>query len=149
MCCIYVSANIDVGAPMANPSVCYSTVIGLLVKLEVILFHHCFCYAWYFIPDSYINVWAIFQFIPLHPISSRSILILSTHLCLVLLSLLCAFHAHFILLDLIHLIILGREYKLWGSLLCSFLHAPVTSSLFDPNIPHSLLFSNALSLFVL
>jgi hypothetical protein len=29
---------------------------------------------------------------------------------------------------------LGKEYKLWSSLLCSFLQLPLTSSLFDPNI---------------
>jgi hypothetical protein len=34
---------------------------------------------------------------------------------------------------LIILIILGEEYKSRSSSLCSFLHSPVTSSLFGPN----------------
>jgi hypothetical protein len=47
---------------------------------------------------------------------------------------------------LIILFIHGEEYKSWSSSLCSFLHPPVTSSLFGPNILLSNLFSNTLCL---
>jgi hypothetical protein len=83
------------------------------------------------------------------------------HLCLGLLS--CLFptnnlymfhfspiHAtwptHLTLLNLIMLIILGAEYKLCSSSLCSFRHPPVSSSLFGPNILLSTLYSNTVSL---
>ena len=55
------------------------------------------------------------------------------------------YNAHLILLDLITHKILS-EYRSLSSLLCSFLHSTVTSSLLDPNILFSTLFSNTLSL---
>jgi hypothetical protein len=48
---------------------------------------------------------------------------------------------HLILLDLITRTTLGEENKSLSFSLCSLLHSPDTSSLLDPNILHSTLFS--------
>ena len=83
-----------------------------------------------------------------HPASWRSILILSSRLCLGRLSdlfisgfltkilyasLLSPLHASYpaplVLLDLIIQIIFNEDYISWSSSLCSLLHAPVTQSL--------------------
>ena len=85
------------------------------------------------------------------PTSSRSILILSSHLCLCLpsdlfpsgfptktfctslpSSIRATFPAHLILLDFITRTILGEEYSSLSSSLCNFLHSPVTPSLLGP-----------------
>ena len=52
---------------------------------------------------------------------------------------------HLILLDFITRTILGEQYKSFSSLLCNFLHSPVTSSLLVPNILLNTMFSNTLS----
>ena len=101
------------------------------------------------------------QSMPPHPTSCISILILSSHPRLGLVSALflsgfptktlyahllypvcstCS--VHLILLLLISRIIFGKEYRSLRSSLCSFLHSPVTSSLLGPNILLSTLFSN-------
>jgi hypothetical protein len=47
-----------------------------------------------------------------------------------------------------HSNILGEEYKSRTSSLCSFLHPPITSPVFSPNILLRTLFSNTLSVYV-
>jgi hypothetical protein len=42
--------------------------------------------------------------------------------------------------------VLGEQYRSLSSLLCSFLHPPVTLSFLGPNILLSTLFSNTLSI---
>ena len=101
----------------------------------------------------------------LNPTAWRFILILSFHLCLILLSglfpsgfptkTLCTPFISSIRvtcpdrllhLGLINRIIFGEEYKPLCSSLCSCLHSPVTSSLGGQNILLSTLSSNTLSL---
>ena len=53
---------------------------------------------------------------------------------------------HLFLLHLITLTILGVAYRSLSSLLCSFLHSPVTLSLLVPNILLNTLYSNTISL---
>ena len=100
------------------------------------------------------------QPMPSHPTSWRSILILSSNLCLGLpsnlysagfptktlyTSLLSPINpicpTHLILLDLITPKILGKEYRSLSSSLHSILHSPVTSSLLGPNRFLNTLFS--------
>ena len=99
-----------------------------------------------------------------HPTSWRSVLILSTHLCLGLHSgplpsgfptntlynplsspIRATWPAHLILLHFITRTILGEEYKSFSSSLCNLLHSPVTSSFLGPNILLNTMFSNTLS----
>ena len=58
----------------------------------------------------------------------------------------CYMPAYLILLDLITQIIFGEKYSSLSSLLCSFMHSPVSSSLVGPNILLSTPFSNTFNL---
>ena len=97
---------------------------------------------------------------PPYPTSWRSILILSSHLLLGLLSGLfpsrlltkalytplpfpirATCSAHLIFLDFITRTILSEQYRSLSTSLCSFLHSPVTSSRLGPNILLNTLFS--------
>jgi hypothetical protein len=55
--------------------------------------------------------------------------------------------AHLILFHFVTLIMLGEQHKLWTFSLFLFLHPPVTSCLFDPNILFKALVSVSLSLY--
>ena len=129
--------------------------------------HFMECEVHYHIHNCHLSLsWATsIQSLASHPTSWRSVLILSSHLCLglpsglfpsgfptktlytPLLSPLCTTcPAHLILLDFITQTILGEGYRSLSFSLCSLLHSPITSSLVGPNILLSILFSNTFSL---
>ena len=118
------------------------------------------------LPHSQVLVPILSQLDPVHtphPTSWRSVLILSSHLCLdlpsglflsgfptktlykPLVSLMCATCPAHLILDFITPAVLGEEYRSLTSSLCSFLHSPVTSSLLGPSILNTL-FSNTVNL---
>jgi len=123
--------------------------------------------VYYHVHNSLPLVPILSQMKPVHALPSylRSILILFSNLCPGLpnglfpsgfpTKILYAFHTsplgttchtHFILLDLITLIIFSEECKLWSSPLFSFLQIPFTSFLLGPNILLSTMSSNTLNL---
>jgi hypothetical protein len=91
----------------------------------------------------YFIVFLVASFLPAFPLTTYIYIYipLLPHLCYML----CPSYPS---LRDIHFI-LDEEYKLCSCLLCSFLHLPVTTSLFGPNILLSALFSNTLSLYMI
>jgi len=105
--------------------------------------------------------WAMWnQPTPSHPISLKSILIFShlrlflpvctllsdeNYIHFLICSLCATCPANLILLDLITLIIIVEEHKLWNLRLCSFLQPLIISSLLGPNILFGILFSHTLN----
>jgi hypothetical protein len=108
------------------------------------------------------------QFTPFHPLSQKSIQILSSHPCLgppsglfsscfpnktlfaFLISLICVTcPVHLIFFDLVAQIMFGEVFKLWSSLVCSLLQPPAIFSLLGPNTCISLApYSETPSIFV-
>ena len=139
---------------------------GLQLVKEFPAFHGTRSYITAFTSARHLSLsWASsIQSIPPHSTPWRSILILSSHLRLRLPSGLfpsgfatitlympllspvrAKCPAHLIVLDFITRTILGEQYRSLSYSLCSFLHSPVTSSLWEPSILLNTLFTNILS----